>query len=371
MLLKKLKIAIVCDWLTNSGGAEKIILELHRLFPDAPIYTSVYNPRRVKGFENARIHTSYLQHFPFAKKRHQFYLSFYPHVFEQFDLDDYDIIISSSHCCAKGVITKPSTLHVSYCHSPMRYAWEDSINYVQQYQTNRLVKKLAPFFLHKIRMWDRLSADRVDSFLTNSEYVQRRIHKYYRKPSTVIHPFIDVKKFNPNQARENFYLAIGRLTAYKKFDLVVEAFNHLQLPLKIAGIGNCLPKLQKMARKNIEFLGFVSDEKLMQLYARAKALVFPQIEDFGIVPLEAMASGCPVIAFAGGGALETVKEGQTGIFFKEQTVESLEEALQYFQKKNFSADIIRKRAETFDRSVFDQKIIGFLEEKWAEFNASH
>ena len=181
MSLKNTKIAIVCDWLTNSGGAEKVILGLHKLFPQAPIYTLIYNPNRMEGFEKAVIHTSYLQHLPWAKQKHQLYLGLMPGVFEQFDLSGYDIVISSSHSCAKGIITKPETLHVSYCHSPMRYAWENSHSYIRDYEMNPFIKKIAPFFMHDLRIWDRLSADRVDYFIANSKNIQNRIHKYYRQ----------------------------------------------------------------------------------------------------------------------------------------------------------------------------------------------
>lgn len=364
MALNKLKIAIVCDWLTNSGGAEKIIIGLHQLFPNAPIYTSIYNPNQLHGLEKATIYTSYLQRFPFAKRRHQLYLGLMPHVFEQFNLDDYDLVISSSHSCAKGIITKPQTLHISYCHSPMRYAWENSINYIKEYEINPLLKTLAPFFIHKIRMWDRLSADRVDNFIANSNYVKDRISKFYRKPSTVIHPFIDVKKYKVNSKRDQFYLAVGRLTAYKKFDLIIETFNRLRLPLKIVGTGVSLKKLKAMAHPNIEFLGYVSDEQLHELYQKARALIFPQIEDFGITPLEAMATGCPVIAYGQGGALETVIDDETGILFKQQNVHTLMGALEKFQKKSFDTQTIRKHAEQFDRSVFNDKIVNYLEKKW-------
>ena len=364
MSLKHLNIAIVCDWLTNFGGAEKVILALHQLFPKAPIYTSIYNRDRMPGFENALIHTSYLQHLPWAKDKHQLYLSLMPEVFEQFDLSGYDIVISSSHSCAKGIITKPETLHICYCHSPMRYAWENSHSYIKEYEINGAVKKIAPHLLHKIRMWDRLSADRVDYFLANSHHVQNRIYKYYRKTSSVVHPFVDVKEFQVGNHRQNFYLAVGRLTPYKRFDLIIDAFNELNLPLKIVGTGVAYRKLAQRANPNIEFLGHVSNTRLAELYGQAKALVFPQVEDFGITPLEAMASGCPVIAFNKGGALETVIDKQTGIFFNEQNVASLKGAVEKFKQHKFNHQAIREHAETFDRSVFNEKIVGFIEKKW-------
>ncbi len=364
MSLKNIKLAIVCDWLTCSGGAEKVILALHRLFPKAPIYTSIYNPQKVKGFENAMINTSYLQHLPFAKEKHQLYLTLMPHAFERFDLSSYDIVISSSHSCAKGIITKPQTLHICYCHSPMRYAWENSHKYINEYETNNLVKKIAPIFMHKIRLWDRLSADRVDYFIANSKHIQNRIHKYYRRPSSVIYPFVEADKFKLVPSRQDFFLAVGRLTPYKKFDLIIEAFNDLKLPLKIVGTGVAYKKLKQMAHPNIEFLGRVSDNKLAELYSTAKGLIFPQVEDFGIIPLEAMASGCPIIAYNKGGALETVIDKKTGIFFDEQNTVSLKGAVEKFIKMKFNHQEIQEHAQKFDLRNFNDKLLEFIEKKW-------
>lgn len=366
-MLRNAKIAIVCDWLTTAGGAEKVILSLHKLFPHAPIYTSIYNPRKVKGFEDATIHTSYLQHLPFAKTKHQIYLSLMPRIFENFNLNEYDIVISSSHSCAKGIITKPQTLHICYCHSPMRYAWEDSINYIRNYDMNPIAKKLAPWIMHKIRLWDRLSADRVDYYVTNSHHIQQRIQKYYRRPSTVIYPFIDETNFSTSAERKDFYLAVGRLTPYKKFDLVVDTFNQTGLPLKIVGTGVSEKKLRAMAKENIQFLGFVSDEELQQLYSTAKALIFPQLEDFGIIPLEAMAAGCPVIAYGEGGATETVVDGKTGLFFKEQTVESLKHALKKRSTIKFRHADIKEHAKNFTEDRFHKEMIQFIEKKWKDW----
>lgn len=365
--LRKLKIAIVCDWLTTQGGAEKIILGLHELFPNAPIYTSLYNPEKVKGFQNAEIHTSYLQKIPGAKSHHQFLLYLMPRAFESFDLSNYDIVISSSHSCAKGIIVSPGTLHVSYCHSPMRYAWENHQNYIKEYAISGVIKKIAPFLIHKIRLWDRLSADRVDQFIANSKYIKTRIKKFYRRDSAVIYPFISTQNFYSSATQSDFYLAVGRLTSYKKFDLIVEAFNKLQLPLKIVGTGNMEKSLKAKAQPNIEFLGFVPDDQLRDLYSQAKGLIFPQCEDFGIIPLEAMASGCPVIAYQKGGALETIIEGQTGIFFQEQTVDSIINAIKIFNKTSFDRQKITAHTAQFDQKIFNKNFLEFLENAWNNY----
>lgn len=365
MSLNNLNIAIVCDWLTSPGGAEKVIMALHEIFPNAPLYTSMYNPDVVKGFDDAIIHTSYLQNFPLAKKHHQWFLPFFPHIFEKIDLSAYDVVISSSHSCSKGIITKPQTLHISYCHSPMRYAWDGGHKYVKEYSMNNIIKKLGSSYIHNLRMWDRLTADRVDYFVANSHLVQQRIQKYYRRPSTIIHPFVDIEKFHlSNEKKGDFFLAAGRLTPYKRFDLIIEACNKLKLPLKIVGQGVAMKELKAMAGETIEFLGYVDDKTLENLFQTAQALIFPQIEDFGITPLEAMASGCPVIAYKKGGSTETVIEGKSGTFFEAQTAESLIKAIEKFQKMSFDPHEIRRQSLEYDKENFKKKILGFVEEKW-------
>lgn len=368
MNFRKLKIAIVCDWLTNSGGAEKIILALHNIFPNAPIYTSIYNPEKIPELRDAIIHTSHIQNLPWAKEKHYLYLGMMPQAFEEFNLDGYDIVISSSHSCAKGIITRPKTMHVCYCHSPMRYAWEDSHNYIQEYKMNGGIKKIAPFLLHKIRMWDFLSASRVDYFIANSKHVQNRIQKYYRRSSTVIYPFVKIKNFKPEPVRASFYLAVGRLTPYKRFDLIIETFNQIKKPLKIIGTGIASKQLMQHANNNIEFLGYVSQNRLAELYGIAKGLIFPQAEDFGITTLEAMASGCPVIAYKKGGALETIVDKKTGIFFDEQNAVSLKAAIEKFEQIDWDFETIRAHSEKFDYSVFKKELLEFIEKKWEKWN---
>ncbi len=364
MDVKKLKVAIVCDWLTNFAGAERVIYKMHQMFPDAPIYTALYNPEKMEAFKDAVVHTSFVQHFPRAKTKHQWYLKFYPLAFEQFDLSAYDVVLSSCHSASKGVITKPETLHISYCHSPMRYAWDNSHEYIRNYKMPWFIKKFIPNLIHKVRMWDRLAADRVDRFVTNSHYVKKRIKKYYKRDATVIHPMVTVNDFYTSKATKEYYLAVGRFTPYKKFDLIVDAFNELPYKLKIVGTGVQEKELKAKARSNIEFLGFVDDKELKDLYARSKALVFPQVEDFGITPLEAMASGRPVIAFNQGGALETVVNGKTGIYFNEQNVAQLKGAVEQCEKKSWDSKYIRNHAKKFDEIVFEKELYAFVEKEY-------
>ncbi len=362
------KIAIVADWLTDPGGAEKVVYAFHRMFPDAPIFTSIFDADRMKAFEGADVRTSFLQNWPMSKRKHQLYLRWMPTAFEQFDLSEYDIVLSSAHSCAKGVITRPQTMHVCYCHSPMRYVWDDCHRYINDYPWPKIVKMAAPYLLHNIRMWDRLAADRVDYFISNSDFIGERIKKYYKAESETVYPIVETEDFYLSAETESFYLAVGRLIPYKRFDLIVEAFNHLGKPLKIVGRGPEAKKLKRIAGKNIEFLDFVSDEKLRELLSTCKGFVFPQLEDFGIAPVEAMASGRPVIAYNQGGALETVKDGVSGMFFKEQTVESLVRAVLAFEKKNFDSKKVAESVADFGRVRFEKEMKGFLEKKWKEFN---
>jgi glycosyltransferase involved in cell wall biosynthesis len=363
------KIAIVCDWLTDLGGAERVILALHQLYPDAPIYTSIYNRSNLPQFGNADVRTSFLQKMPGAKKKHQRYLAQMPLAFESFDLDEFDVVISSSHSCAKGIITKPDTLHISYCHSPPRYLWDGSHQYVKEYPWPKILKKtLIPSVLHDLRVWDRAAADRVDLYVANSHYVSGRIKKYYRRKSEVIHPPVELEPF-VEEERDDYYLAVGRLIPYKRFDLIIDAFNQLKRPLKVIGVGNQLKKLQKMASPNIEFLGMVPEDTLRNYYQYAKALIFPQVEDFGITPLEAMGHGCPVIAYGAGGALETVKDNESGLFFNEQSTEALVKAVEAFEHKQFDPQEVRGQAEKFESAVFAEKLSSFVDKSWDEWRS--
>jgi len=357
-----LKIAIVADWLTSRGGAEKVVITLADLFPNADIFTSVFDDKLFPELAGRTIFTSFLQKM-FLGKKHQLWPHLRPRAFEQLDLDNYDIVISSASAEAKGVITKPETLHVCYCHTPTRYYWSHYHYYVNNPEYgvfNPLIKFLMPKIIHKLRLWDRLAADRVDVFIANSKTTSLRIQKYYEAKSNVIYPPVEANKFGISRELDDYYLIVGRQTGYKRTDIAIEAFNHLGLPLKIIGAGPALRKWMLKARKNIEFLGRVSDKDVQRYMSCCQALIFPQEEDAGIVPLEVMASGRPVIAYRAGGATETVKDGITGVFFDRQTPQSLIKAVKKFRNINWKSHIIREHALKFDASVFRNKIKSFI-----------
>ncbi len=365
-MLDDLKIAIVCDWLTVFAGAERVVYELSRLFPKATIYTSLFDDKNCAAFKDRNVVESWLRYMPFARRFHRLYLPFMPLVFERIDLSEYDIVISSSHSASKGIITKPGTLHISYCHSPMRYVWDQSHSYQKNFRSFLPLKFLYSPILHRIRQWDRVAADRVDRYISNSKYISKRIKKYYKRDSTVIYPPVNLDFFRPSKNREDYYLAVGRLIPYKRFDLLVSVFNELKLPLIIVGDGPDSNELKKMANSNIKFLGKISDDELKNIYSSAKALIFPQVEDFGIVPLEAMASGTPVIAYSKGGAMESVTEGVSGIFFHEQNEVELKKAIEKFEKMDWNTDEIVKSVNKFSPARFRVEILHFMEKAWKE-----
>ena len=360
------KVAIVCDWLTNYAGAERVIAAISEVFPDAPIYTSVYNEEKMREFKGKDIRQSFIGKLPFASTKHQMYITVMPYAFEGMDLDEYDLVISSSHACAKGIITSPSTVHVCYCHSPMRYVWDGCHEYVKSYGWYRWPFKFyIDHKLSQLREWDWLACARVDHFIANSKYVASRIKKYYGRESEVIYPPVDIDKFELSSQPGQYYLALGRLIPYKRFDLLVEAFNSLGLPLYIIGDGKEFASLKAKAMDNVKLLGFTDEDTLKNYYANAKAFLFPQKEDFGITAIEAMSAGKPVIAYGAGGALETVVDGKTGVFFEEQTVKSLSEAVRKFEKMSlagkFESSEIRAHAEKFSKERFKKEIVSFLE----------
>ncbi len=363
-----MKVAIVHDWLTVFGGSESIIRILHQMFPDAPIYTLVYNPDQMPDdFRRMDIRTSFVQKLPFGKKKYTSYLPLMPYAFEQFDLTGYDLVISSNTCCSKGVITGPDTLHICYCNTPMRYGWEFYHEYVDG--KNALARFFIAWMMKGIRQWDRLSADRVDVFIANSNNVARRIRKHYRRDSHVIYPPVRTSMFQVGKATGDFYLTVSRLVPYKRIDLVAETFTELGLPLKIIGNGSEYEAVKAKAGPNVEMLGRLDDEEVLSYMQSCKAFIFPGEEDFGITPIEAQACGRPVIAFGKGGALETVVKDKTGVFFAEQTKKSLADAVRRFETMTFDSAEIRRHAEKFSEERFVKELYDFFMEEYEKFEA--
>lgn len=363
-----MKVALVHEHLTQDGGAERVVHVLQEIFPQAPLYTLIYDRNRAhSSFRGRDIRPSFLQRFPFAIRHYQWYLTMMPTAVESYELEQYDVVISSSSAFAKGIITRPETLHICYLHSPTRYLWSDTHRYVQELSYNAVIKKLLPHVLNRIRVWDQAAADRVDAFIANSKIVQQRISKYYRRTSTVIYPPVDISHFSKSANVGNYYLTGGRLVAYKRFDIAVRAFNKLGVPLKIFGTGPELRRLSAMARKNIELLGRVSDADLPELYRNAIAFLNPQEEDFGITTIEAMASGRPVIAYRAGGALETVIPGETGVFFDDQMWESLADTVIRLKPEQFNPDVIVAHAHEFSTEHFKQRMEHYIHEQYTQF----
>ena len=360
-----MKVALVHDYLNQMGGAERVVMALHDLFPDAPIYTSIYDPQRVDpAFQKMDIRTSFMQKLPMVTKHHQPYLPFYPFAMEKLDLRGYDLVLSSSSAFGKGVLTRPETTHICYCHTPMRWCWSYD-EYVEREQLGKVARSILPFFITGLRVWDQASAMRVDHFIANSPIVAKRIQKYYRREAEYIPPPVEVSRFpfDPNIVPGDYFLVLSRLVPYKRIDLAIEACNKLQLPLVIIGGGRDLDRLKQIAGPTIRFMGKLSDEEVIHYLTHCRAFLFPGEEDFGITPLEAQACGRPVIAYGAAGALATVLDGITGVFFQEQTVESLTAVLASFNERMFNPYAIRNNALEFDTQRFHQRIMDFIEAK--------
>ncbi|HBI34407.1 MAG TPA: glycosyl transferase [Candidatus Moranbacteria bacterium] len=363
--MKKLKVAIVHDFLVQWGGAERVLKELSDMYPEAPIFTLLYDKEKMKGLLDERdIRPSYLQKFPtFLKKRYRFLLPFFPVIPETFDLREYDLVISSSSAWSKGIVTKLDTVHIAYLHSPMRFVWDYNERYVKETE-HRKMNFLTRIVFNYLRVWDRLAADRPDFLIANSVYTQKRIEKYYRRESSVIYPPVNMEhgawsiEHEPNTEYQipdtKYFLVVSRLSPYKKVDLVVEAFNKLGLPLVVIGAGEQEKYLRKIAKENVHILGWQEDSVVSQYYQNAEAFIFPTEDDFGIAPVEAMLAGVPVIAYRKGGAQETVQEGITGEFFDAQTTEVLADGVRRFldNKDKYDKDLIKKRAQEFSRERF-------------------
>lgn len=354
--LLAMKIALVHDYLNQYGGAERVLEVLCEMFPDAPIYTLLYDEKATGHvFRDREIHTSFLQKIPFTRKHHRIFPLLMPFAVEQFDLSYFDVVLSVSASFAKGVVTKPHTKHINYCLTPTRFLWDDSHRYIDEFKYPWPLKKLIPLFITYLRVWDKEASVRPDQHIAISNFVKERITKYYQQNASVIYPPIDTSKYHISDRVDDYFLMVGRLVGYKRFDLAVKTFTAMQLPLKIVGDGPERKNLERIAGHNVEFLGLISDFKMPDLYARAQAIVFPQEEDFGLVPLEAMASGRPVIAYRGGGAIETIIENKTGVFFDEQTEIGIAQAVGKYRMATFDPRAIREHAMKFDKKEFISK----------------
>jgi len=365
-----MKIAIVHDYLNQYGGAEKVVEIFNELFPDAPIFTSIYDKRKFpKHYEEMDIKTSFMQKFPFLDKHFKKYLLFYPKAIESIDLKGFDFILSSSSAFAKGAIKDKDDCHICYCHAHMRFVWEYE-RYIEKENFGSITKSLLPLAIRQLKKWDLKTIDRVDHYIANAEYTKNKIKRFYNKEAVVINPPINVKEFEVSNKVDDYFLIVSRLNAYKNIDLVINTFNALGLKLKIVGSGPYKETLMDMAKtSNIKFLGRLDNEELKEAYSKCRAFIFPGKEDFGITPVEAQASGRPVIAFGEGGALETVIEGKTGLFFKENSKDSLMDAVNKFIKieDRFDSREIVKNALQFDKSVFKDKILAFINTKYKEY----
>lgn len=368
-----MKKALIHDWFSTYAGAEKCVESFTNIWDDFEIYSLIdflKGADRDKILKGKHAHTSFIQKLPFAKDKYRNYLPLFPLAIEQFDLSGYDVVLSSSHAVAKGVLTHSNQLHIAYVHTPIRYAWDLYHQYLRESGLDCGLKGvLAKYFLHKIRLWDASTANRVDHYVANSRYIARRIKKTYGKPSDVIYPPVDVDKFTLREAKEEFYLTASRMVPYKKIDLIVEAFSQTDKKLLVIGDGPDMAKIKSKAGKNVELLGFASDETMADLMGRAKAFVFAAEEDFGITPVEAQACGTPVICFGRGGARETVRDGESGLYFMEQNAKELLAAVAKFEQNydKFEPTKIRENSLKFSRARFEAEIKSYVEKKYEEF----
>jgi len=367
-----MKKALVHDWFSVYAGAEKCVESFTNIWDDFDIYSLIdflSDEDRKNILKGKKAKTSFIQKLPKAKEKYRNYLPLFPIAIEQFDLSNYDLVLSSSHAVAKGVLTYHHQLHICYMHTPIRYAWDLHQQYLRESDLKSGLKGiLAKYFLHKIRIWDIISTNRIDYFIANSKFIAKRIKKIYNRDATVIYPPVDVAKFELETKKDNFYLTASRIVPYKKIDLIVEAFAKLpDKKLIIIGSGPDLEKIKSKATKNIEILGYQSDEILIKYMQKAKAFVFAAEEDFGIIPVEAQACGTPVICLGRGGTKETVIDGITGVHFKNQIINDLLKAIDRFEKLEFDPYVIRKNALRFSKDRFERKIKEFVENKYLKW----
>lgn len=362
-----MKKALVADWYYVNGGAEKVIHSLNSIWDDFDHYALIdFLPEEDRKFvfpgNSDKVTTSFIQNLPTSKSNHRKFLQLFPKAIEQFDLSDYDLIISSSASIAKGVLTHSNQTHISYIHSPMRYAWDLYFEYLKESNFKRIKASYAKHVLHKIRTWDVVSTNRVDHLVANSNYIAKRIKKIYRRDATVIYPPVNIEKFSLETNKEGYYVTASRMVSYKKVDLIVEAFS--QMPdkkLLVIGDGPEMKKIKSKASKNIEILGHLPHHQVVSYIQKAKAFVYAAEEDFGIVPVEAQACGTPVIGFRKGGLVETVKENVSGLFFNEQTPKSIKEAVILADTKSFNFELVRQNAEQFRKEIFEEKFKKFVD----------
>lgn len=376
-----MKYALVHEWLTPkaTGGSELVVKAILECLESADLYALIdFESTNPQSYLFGRaIGTTFLQHFPLSKNGVQKYLPLLPFAIEQLDLRNYDIILSSAHTVAKGVLTSPTQMHVCYCHTPMRFAWELTFDYLRSSQMGRgLPGIFTRYLLHQLRQWDVITANRVDYFIANSQNTARRIWRCYRRNATVIYPPVDIERFPFLAAKQDFYVTVSRLVSYKQVALIVQAFNQLQRPLVVIGEGAELDTIRKLAQPNVQILGAQPNEVVEQYLSQAKAFVYAAYEDFGIAVVEAQACGTPVIAYGAGGALETVvdihqhpKNG-TGLFFEAQTVKALVEAVEKFEQcaKKFHPEIIYTHASQFAPTIFQKRYLDFVENSWQQFS---
>lgn len=365
---KDLKVALVHDWLVGRGGGERVLYDIHTLFPDAPIYTLVYDQDKAPEWcKECDIRTTYIQKWPGAKSHHKLLLSFMPKAWEALDLTEYDLVISCCASCCKGVITRPDALHVCYSFSPTRYVWDLYYDYLEN--TNAIKRFFMKRMIHKVRLWDFQAAQRVDHFAADSNFVGSRIKKYYRRDFTTIYPGTRINEYPITEMPDDYYLVVARFVRYKRVDLAIEACNQLKKKLVVIGSGGEEEeRLKKLAGDTVEFLGRVSDEEMERYYSRAKAFLFPGIEDCGITPVEAMSAGVPVLAFGKGGALETVQDGKTGLYFHDQTVSGLVHCIEEFERNGvaYSRQQIHDYSLNFSDEIFKGNFTNFLKDKLIE-----
>jgi glycosyltransferase involved in cell wall biosynthesis len=356
------RVAISHEWLTIPGGSEKVVMRLLELFPRAEVYTSVYDPDPwAPAITERSVHASFLNRLPGATRFYPRLLPLMNMAFESFDLSGYDLVLSSNHACAKNVITQPGTLHLCYCHTPMRYAWDPDV--LAGEQLGRVERVVLPLLLGRLRRQDAIASARPDAYVANSRHVAARIEKHYRREATVVHPPVDVARFlSVPRSADDYYLFVGRLVPYKRADLAVAACSILGRPLKVVGGGRAADALHDLAGPRVEFLGEITHAELARVLAGARAILFPGEEDFGMVPVEAQAAGVPVIAYGVGGALDSVIDGTTGLLFSEQTPEALADAILRFEAATLDEEAIRDNARRFSEERFDTELCSVLSE---------